>query len=169
MQTALLRPFSALSEAKFGAFDPRERCYLHACNLSSAIWTYRAFAFLSNEYWLTYALSHVTFITLDDFDHNPPHTEALLKACQCLSEMTATLPLASDVLSALASQIRRSRIQLPAYIARFFTNAPKGRRDGLLHHTFVPLMPVKDAGSVEAMQSLRLQDLLDSLGDLAMA
>ncbi|KAF2850428.1 hypothetical protein T440DRAFT_396867, partial [Plenodomus tracheiphilus IPT5] len=163
---ALLRPFSNLEKSDFGPFNPRDRCYSHACSLAYAIWTFRSVAYLRFEYWLTYALSTVAFITLDNCHQNPPQIEALLKACQCLHETTSTLPLAADVLSAIHGQIKRSRLVLPACIMRFFTKDIWHRKDGLLHYSVANLMPNLGAGKQGTAQQLQLKVLLDELEQL---
>ncbi|KAH8702800.1 hypothetical protein GQ44DRAFT_732683 [Phaeosphaeriaceae sp. PMI808] len=113
--TALLRPFSSFSKNQFGPFTPKDRCYDHAAQLQSAIWTFRAFAILGHEYWLSHASTTVALITLHESNNNPAQMDTFTKACQCLKEMSERLPISSDCLAAIYGAIKLHKIQLPPH------------------------------------------------------
>lgn len=170
MSTAILRPFSHMPKEEFGRFNPRERCCSHASRMMTAIWTYRAFAILRTEYWLIHPISTAALIVIQDLDPGSAEVETLIRACQCLQDMTSTLPLAADCLSTINGAFRRSKLQLPHYVHRFFVNA-RHRKDGLMHHAFAALMPTQarnNPSRVENTLGLSFQELLDELEDISL-
>lgn len=168
MLTAILRPFAQTSRAQFGAsFDPRERCLAHANSLVSAIWAFRSFAHVRFEYWLTHPLGWAAYLAVGGLDDAPGQMDTLARACQCLHEMRATLPLAADVLCGVQAAFKRCGLPVPAFLGRYFDAGLRHRSDGLMHHAVAALLP----GVVEGEQAargveLQLQELLDGLDDM---
>lgn len=163
MLTAVLRPFSHMTEDQFGRFSPRERCYTHANSLMSSIWTFRAFAQLRFEYWLTHAVGTAAYIVLRDTRDAPAQMDTLIRACQCLDEMRTSLPLATDVLSGIQAALKRYALPVPAYMGKYFETVHH-RKDGLLHHAIAALLPgPKEVGRIGSGAELQLQQLLDEL------
>ncbi|KAK7908706.1 hypothetical protein PG985_016009 [Apiospora marii] len=171
MLTAILRPFAQTSRAQFGAsFDPRERCLAHASSMVSAIWAFRAFAHVRFEYWLTHPLGWAAYLVvgggLDD-DAAPVQMDTLARACQCLHEMRAHLPLAADVLCGVQAAFKRCGQPVPAFLGRYFDAGLRHRRDGLMHRAVAPLLPGPAGGEQAAGGAeLQLQELLDGLDDM---
>ncbi|KXJ90100.1 nitrate assimilation regulatory protein nirA [Microdochium bolleyi] len=167
MLVSVLRPFCQMTKEQFGRFDPRERCFAHVASMMSAIWTFRAFAHLRFEYWLTHPLGTGAFIVLQEAGKNEPiHMDTLIRACQCLHEMRVSQPLASDVLSAIRAAFKRSKIPVPAYMDRYFDTV-KHRKDGLMHHAVAALLPSPLDDRTGGTAELQLQELLDAFDDIA--
>ena len=161
MFTAILRPFSHMTKEHFGRFNPRERCYAHAASLTSAIWTFRAFAHIRFEYWLSHAVGTAAYIVLRESDEAPGQMDTLVRACQCLYEMQISLPLATDVLCGIRAAFKRYRLHVPPYMMKYFS-ALRTRHDGLLHHAVAALLPSSDeVGRIGSGAELQLQELLD--------
>ncbi|SCV48593.1 uncharacterized protein FFB14_10462 [Fusarium fujikuroi] len=166
MLTAILRPFTNMNKAQFGKFDPKERCYAHASNLASAIWTYRSFAIIRFEYWLTHALGTAAYIVIGGTEDAPVQMDTLTRACQCLYEMRSTLPLATDILCGIRIALKRSKETIPGFLDRFF-NRISHRKDGLMHHCVAPLLPDSmDITQNNNNQEIQLQELLNRLEDI---
>ena len=166
MFTALLRPFSHMTKEQFGRFNPRERCYAHAASLVSAVWTFRAFSVLHFEYWLNHALGTAAYVVIYESEHTPTQIDTLVRACQCLHEMRISLPLATDVLSGIHAAFKWYKLQVPAYMTRFFTTV-RHRKDGLMHHAVAALLPTStEGGRFRSEAELQLQELLDDYDDL---
>lgn len=140
MLVAILRPFAAMSQQVFGRFSPRDQCAMHANNLMTIIWTFRAFGQLRFEYYLTHPLGTVAYILLMQHDGTEVQMDTLVRACQCLHEMRTMLPLAADVLSGIRAAFRLYKQGIPEYMARYFSSL-RHRSDGLLHHTVASLLP----------------------------
>jgi hypothetical protein len=165
--TFLLRPFATFTKDQFGPFAPRDRCLAHAVQLQSAIWTFRAYAILGHEYWLNSPLTNVAFITIHESASNPTAMETLVKACQCLSEMSELLPLSADCLVAIHGAIKASDLQLPEYVMRYFkAKNLKARKDGLMHRTIVTIMPDQQDEVKGGVQETLLEELLDDFDGL---
>ncbi|KAL9086376.1 MAG: hypothetical protein Q9165_007162 [Trypethelium subeluteriae] len=164
---ALLRPFSLLTKAQFGPFNPSDRCHAHASSLQSAIWTFRAYANLRHEYWLCHVTVTVAFVTLREHEYSPAEMDTLIKACQCLHEMRETLPLAVDCLAAIHGAFRKLQLRLPIFVMRFFGVDIRHRNDGLMHHTIAALIPKEEVGKSVEAQELLLQQLLAEMDGVA--
>ncbi|KAG4292508.1 hypothetical protein FPRO06_11996 [Fusarium proliferatum] len=166
MLTAILRPFTNMNKAQFGKFDPRERCYAHASNLASAIWTYRSFAVIRFEYWLTHALGTAAHIVVGGTEDAPVQMDTLTRACQCLYEMRSTLPLATDILCGIRIALKQLKEKIPAFMDRFFDRIIH-RKDGLMHHFVASLLPDSiDMTQNSSNQDIQLQELLNRLEDI---
>ncbi|EWZ78317.1 hypothetical protein FOWG_17403 [Fusarium oxysporum f. sp. lycopersici MN25] len=166
MFTVLLRPFSHMSKEKFGRFDPRERCLAHANSLMSAIWTFRSFAHLRFEYWLTHVTGTAAYIVLQEAGDSPPQMDTLIRACQCLEEMRVSFPIATDVLAGISAAFYRYKVQMPAFIRRYFDKVHH-RKDGLLHHAVAALLPNSpEIGRVRSGAEVQLQELLNGFDNI---
>ncbi|KAH7014447.1 nitrate assimilation regulatory protein nirA [Microdochium trichocladiopsis] len=166
MLVSILRPFCQMTKEQFGRFDPREKCFAHVASMMSAIWTFRAFAHLRFEYWLTHPLGTGAFIVLQEASKNDPiHMDTLVRACQCLHEMRVSLPLATDVLSGIRAAFKRSKILVPAYMDRYFEMI-RHRKDGLMHHAVAALLPNPLIDRTGNAAELQLQELLDAFDDV---
>jgi hypothetical protein len=163
----LLRPFAAFTRDQFGPFAPRERCLAHAVQMQSTIWTFRAYSILRHEYWLNSPITNVAFITMHESASNPMAMEALVKACQCLSEMSELLPLSADCLVAIHGAIKSSKLQLPEYVMRYFkAKNLKARKDGLMHRTIATILPGQNNETQDREQEVMLEELLDDFDGL---
>jgi len=129
------------------------------------IWTFRAFSSLNGEYWYIPMLATVAFMTLREHTESPMLTEALIKACKCLNEMTFMYPLASDALLAIRGAFKRIGISVPVYLQGFLAYGAAHTADGLLHHAAAKLMPDENVSS-EIRSEVRYQELLDELDDV---
>jgi hypothetical protein len=162
MLVAILRPFAQLSKEDFGPFDPEDRCYAHTSSLMSSIWTFRAFCVLKYDYWLVHAISTAAFVAIRGLDHGPAQMDVLIRACQCLHEMASILPLATDCLSTINAAFRKSKVQLPSFVLKYFSAETVHQKDGLMHHARAALMPASESGPASPLY----QELLDWLDNL---
>ncbi|CEI60173.1 unnamed protein product [Fusarium venenatum] len=166
MFTVLLRPFSHMSKQKFGRFDPKERCLAHAHSIMSTIWTFRSFAHIRFEYWLSHVTGTAAYIVLRDAGDSPVQMDTLIRACQCLEEMKVSFPIAIDVLAGISAAFRRFKVQIPSYMSHYFDKV-QYRRDGLLHHAVAALLPSEsEVGRIGSGAEVQLQELLDEFGDM---
>lgn len=163
MAIAVLRPYSHMSKEQFGRFDPKQRIMSHANTLMSVIWTFRAFSYIYFEYWLVHALGTVAYVALGEAEETPTQMDILIRACQCLHEMRATLPLATDVLSGIQAAFRRYNLAVPRYMTRYFATV-KSRKDGLMHHAMTALLPSATEAGYDT--DVQLQQLLDAFDDI---
>lgn len=166
MLTAILRPFGQMSKKEFGRFNPRERCCSHASKMINEIWTYRANAILKIEYWLMHPATVSGLIVVQDLELGSAEVDTLIRACQCVDEMRTTYPLATDCLSTIHGAFKRTRLQTPDYVRKFFVET-RHRKDGLMHHAIAALMPTGNDSSpnsrIDNTWSPSFQELLDML------
>ncbi|XEV04549.1 hypothetical protein FSHL1_009836 [Fusarium sambucinum] len=168
MFTVLLRPFSHMSKEKFGRFDPKERCLTHAHSIMSTIWTFRSFAHIRFEYWLSHVTGTAAYIVLRDAGDSPVQMDTLIRACQCLDEMKVSVPIAIDVLAGISAAFRRFKVQIPSFMSQYFDKV-QYRKDGLLHHAVAALLPSEsEVGRIGSGAEVQLQELLDELGDMGL-
>ncbi|OBS23067.1 hypothetical protein FPOA_03630 [Fusarium poae] len=166
MFTVLLRPFTHMSKEKFGRFDPKDRCLAHAHSIMSTIWTFRSFAHLRFEYWLNHVTGTAAYIVLRDAGDSPVQMDTLVRACQCLEEMKVSFPIAIDVMAGIFAAFRRFKVQIPAFMSRYFDKVTY-RRDGLLHHAVAALLPSEtEVGHIGSGAEVQLQELLDEFGGM---
>ncbi|KAH7127423.1 fungal-specific transcription factor [Dactylonectria macrodidyma] len=166
MLTAMLRPFSHMTKEQFGRFDPRQRCFTHACSLMSIIWTFRAFCQIRLEYYLVHPLGSAAYIVLGEAEDAPARMDVLVRACQCLHEMKVSLPLAIDVLSGIRAAFLRYKLPVPAFMKKYFESL-QHRKDGLMHHTVASLLPSSiEAGRTGSGEEFQLQQLLDGFDSI---
>lgn len=76
--------------------------------------------------------------------------------------------MALDCLSAVHSAFKKSKLQLPAFMTRFFGPSVRHRKDGLMHHAVAALMPGDDGYDERSAHETRLQELLDDLDNVAL-
>jgi hypothetical protein len=140
--------------------------------MMSAIWTYRSFAILRTEYWLIHPISTAAFIVIQDLEKGSAEMNTLVQACQCLFEMSDTLPLAPDTLATIKAAFVRSKVLLPPNVQRFFEGATH-RGDGLMHHVIASLMPAgKTHGGASPADHafwLSFQELLNEMETTTLA
>ncbi|KAK2590141.1 hypothetical protein QQS21_012182 [Conoideocrella luteorostrata] len=166
MLTAILRPFTSMSKAQFGAFDPRERCYAHASSLTTAIWTFRAFSVIHHEYWLCHALGTAAYIVVGGTADASIQMDTLVRTCQCLYEMRATLPLATDISCGIHAALKRSKEPMPAFLSKYFDSL-NHRDDGLMHYAVAALLPdATDIAGANRHGDVQLQELLNGTNDI---
>ncbi|KAF5023005.1 hypothetical protein F66182_4963 [Fusarium sp. NRRL 66182] len=166
MFTVLLRPFSHMSKERFGRFDPKERCLAHANSLMSAIWTFRSFAHLRFEYWLSHVIGTAAYIVLRETGDSPIQMDTLIRACQGLAEMRISFPIATDVLAGISAAFRRYQVEMPAFMRRYFDTV-KHRKDGLLHHAVAALLPnPQEIGRIGSGAEVQLQELLNDFDNI---
>jgi hypothetical protein len=166
MLIAILRPFAGFSRAQFGKFEPRERCYAHASNLASAIWTFRGFAIIRFEYWLNHALGTAAYVVIGGTEDAPVQMDTLVRACQCLHEMRGTLPLATDALCGIHVALKQSKEAVPAFMGKFFDRLGF-RKDGLLHYSVAAFLSHStDIAGDNSSKEIQLQELLDRMDDI---
>ncbi|KAH7131631.1 hypothetical protein B0J13DRAFT_562966 [Dactylonectria estremocensis] len=140
MLTAILRPFSRMTKEQFGRFDPRQRCFTHACSLVTAIWSFRTFSHVRLESWLVHPLGTSAYIALREAEDAPTRMDILVRVCQCLHEMQVSLPLATGVLSGIHAAFLKYKLPVPEYMKKYF-ELLQYRKDGLMHHAVVVLLP----------------------------
>ena len=171
MLSAILHPFVQLSKENFGRFDPKQRCYSHANRMMTAIWAFRALSILRTDYWLMHPISTAAFIVLNNLQHGSDEVETLVRASQCLREMTSAFPLAADCLSTINGAFKRARLQVPAYAHRYFAEA-RHRKEGLMHHAIAAIMPTEDSESSTSNRHSTwgpsFQELLDELDEITL-
>ncbi|KAG7404013.1 Nitrogen assimilation transcription factor nit-4 [Fusarium oxysporum f. sp. rapae] len=142
MFTAILCPFSHMTKEQFGRYNPRELCNAHAGSLMSAVWTFRTFAQIRFKYYLCHPLGTAAYIVLQEAQNTPIQMDILIRAYQCLHEMSISLPLATDVLGGIRAAFKR--------------------KDGLMHHAMTALLPSSnEAGGNDIRAEMQLQELLD--------
>lgn len=102
-----------------------------------------------------------------EHEYTPIQMDTLIRTCHCLSEVRATLPLATDVLAGIYVAFKRYKLQVPLYMRKYF-GALRPREDGLMHHAVVALLPSSnEVGRIGSGAEVQLQALLtefDSIG-----
>lgn len=105
---------------------------------------------------------------MQDLEYGSAEVDTIIRACQCLNEMSKLLPLASDCLSTINAAFRRSRLELPDYVSRFFKGI-RHRREGLMHYSVASFMPTQNTESpsqnVDNTWSPLYQEILEQLED----
>ena len=147
---AILRPFSRITKAGFGPFDPKDRCYAYCASFMDTIWTYRAFASLNAKCWYNHTLPTVAFISFREHANSSVQTETLIQARKCLHEMTGIFPLAVDSLSTIRGAFKLAGMMVPTYLQAFFGSGIKHRKHGMLHYPAAKLSPGGDLSTTNA-------------------
>lgn len=166
MLTAILRPFAHLTVQQLIRFDPRERCYQHASGIMTAVWTYRAFAILRYEYWLTYVASHAAYIVLREAADVPMHMDTIIRACQCLKELSISYPIANDSLLGILGAFKRCKLPVPGYLIKYFDSC-RPRNEGIMDWTVAALLLDAEMVTEGEMHrsELQLRELLTEVPD----
>jgi hypothetical protein len=163
---AVLRPFLLMTEAEFGPFDPRARCYAHCGRLMDTMWTYRAFAALNVEYWYTHTLATIAFVIFRDHAQSSILRETLTKACKYLHELTVRFPLAADSLTAIRGAFKLAGLPVPIYLQPFMSKL-RPSKDRLLSHSAAKLPPGNyNLKTISDGEEWKYHQLLDELDDL---
>lgn len=134
----------------------------------SAVWTFRAFAQVRFEYWLSHGIGTAAYIVVREADESPTLMDTLIRACQCLHEMRVSLPLATDVLSGIHAAFKRYKLPIPPHVTKYFETV-KHREDGLWHHAVAALLPTSpEVVRLGRAAELQLRQLLDEVDNIVL-
>jgi hypothetical protein len=107
----------------------------------SAIWTFRYFAHLRFEYWLTHVNGSAAYIVLQEAGDSPVEMDTLIRACQALEEVRVSFSIATDVFAGISAAFRRYKVRMLDFMRRYFDKVQDRKGGLLLQHPVAALLP----------------------------